>query len=278
MPRWLILLLFCLMPLCASAGDVAVPPLGHRVTDLTGTLSAEHAATLESRLAALEQSKGTQIAILIVPTTQPETIEQYAIRVVDVWKLGRKGVDDGVLVLLAKEDRKSRIEVGYGLEGTLTDAAAKRITTDIMRPYFRQGDFYGGLTAGVNAIVGVVHGGSLPEAKVAFKPTVRPEIVTDFMLVAVIIISALVHVAFGKFMGAVSMGALTGLTVFVRGTEASIAAITGFILFLLMLLDAHWFFYTVGGSSSSGGGFSNSDHGFTGGGGGFGGGGASGDW
>lgn len=277
MLHWLLALVFCLMPFGASTAEVAVPHLERRVTDLTGTLSAEHAATLEARLAALEQSKRTQIAILIVATTQPETIEQYAIRVVDAWKLGRKGVDDGVLVLLAKEDRKSRIEVGYGLEGVLTDATAKRITTDTMRPYFRQGDFYGGLTAGVNAIASVVHGGPLPDVKPKPKPSndspLEPGVVTDVLLVAALIIGLLVHVAFGDFMGAAATGSLIGLAVFVRGAEAWTAVILGLFLFLLMLFDVPWVSVGHGRSDDSGG-----NSGFSGGGGSFGGGGASGDW
>src|SRR5574340_907947 len=128
-----------------AVADVAVPPLKSRVTDLTGTLSANEAVQLEQKLAAFEEKKGSQIAVLIVPTTQPETIEQYAIRVAEAWKLGRKGVDDGVLLLIAKNDRTLRIEVGYGLEGVLPDAIAKRIIDELIVPAFRQGDFAAGL-------------------------------------------------------------------------------------------------------------------------------------
>src|SRR5512143_2646227 len=122
------------------AAEVAVPPLKARVTDLTGTLDAGQRAALEQKLAAFESSKGSQIAVLLVPTTQPEEIEQYSIRVADAWKLGRKGIDDGVLFLVAKNDRKMRIEVGRGLEGAIPDVIAKRIGSDIVAPYFRQGD------------------------------------------------------------------------------------------------------------------------------------------
>jgi len=117
-----------------SMADAAIPPLKARVTDLTGTLSTNEATQLEQKLAAFEARKGSQIAVLIVPTTQPETIEQYSIRVVDAWKLGRKGIDDGVLLLVAKQDRTVRVEVGYGLEGVLPDAVAKRITDEIIVP------------------------------------------------------------------------------------------------------------------------------------------------
>src|SRR5690349_7257398 len=105
-----------LIPASLSMADVAIPPLKARVTDLTGTLSTNEATQLEQKLAGFEARKGSQVAVLIVPTTQPETIEQYSIRVVDAWKLGRKGIDDGVLLLVAKQDRTVRVEVGYGLE------------------------------------------------------------------------------------------------------------------------------------------------------------------
>ena len=118
--------------------EVAVPVLAQRVTDLTATLDAQQTQTLDSRLAALEAEKGAQLALLIVPSTQPETIEQYGIRVVEAWKLGRKGVDDGVLLLIAKDDRALRIEVGYGLEGALNDATANRIVEEIIVPRFKK--------------------------------------------------------------------------------------------------------------------------------------------
>src|SRR5574338_44028 len=134
-------------PLCA---EVPVPALKARVTDLTGTLSAAQRTALEERLAAFEARKGSQIAVLLVPTTQPETIEQYGIRVAEQWKLGRKGVDDGVLLLVAMKDRAVRIEVGYGLEGVLPDAPANRIIDEYIVPRFKQGDFAGGISAGVD--------------------------------------------------------------------------------------------------------------------------------
>ena len=117
---------------------------------------------LDARLAAFESGKGSQIAVLLVPTTQPETVEQFGIRVAEAWKLGRKGVDDGVLLLVAKDDHKLRIEVGYGLEGALNDATAKRIVSDIISPYFKRGEFYPGIDAGVSAIIKVVEGEPLP--------------------------------------------------------------------------------------------------------------------
>ncbi len=130
----------------AAVAEVAVPPLTGRVVDLTGTLSSDQIASLDKKLKDFEDRKGTQIAVLIVPTTAPETIEQYSLRVVEQWKLGRKKIDDGVLLIVAKDDRRLRIEVGYGLEGVLNDATARRIIDEIITPKFRTGDFAGGLS------------------------------------------------------------------------------------------------------------------------------------
>ena len=146
----------------AAQAEVAVPPLVRRVTDLTATLDAQQTQTLEARLAAFEAKKGAQLAVLIVPSTQPETIEQFGIRVAEAWKLGRKGVDDGALLLVAKNDRTLRIEVGYGLEGVLNDATAKRIVDEIIVPHFKRGEFYPGIESGTAAMMRVVDGESLP--------------------------------------------------------------------------------------------------------------------
>src|SRR3974390_3581884 len=142
--------------------EVAVPPLTGRVVDQTGTLSSGDIASLTQTLKALELRKGSQVAVLIVPTTQPETIEQYSIRVAEAWKIGRKKIDDGALLVIAKDDRKLRIEVGYGLEGALNDATAKRIIDEIIVPDFRAGDFAGGISAGVDRIIRIVDGEPLP--------------------------------------------------------------------------------------------------------------------
>ena len=132
----------------AASADVAVPPLSGRVVDQTGTLSSGDIASLTQTLKDLETRKGSQIAVLIVPTTQPETIEQYSIRVAEAWKIGRKKIDDGALLVIAKDDHKLRIEVGYGLEGALNDVTAKRIIDEVITPKFRSGDFAGGISAG----------------------------------------------------------------------------------------------------------------------------------
>ena len=185
---WLLLLL-----LLAGAGawaDVAVPPLTARVTDLAGLLTPVQRTSLEARLQAFEQAKGSQIAVLIVPTTQPETVEQYALRVAEAWKLGRKGVDDGALLLVAKDDHTLRIEVGYGLEGVLNDATSKRITNEIIVPAFKQGRFYEGIDAGVERMIQVIGGEPLP-------PPARAESKTDlFPLVLLGLFVALILLSY----------------------------------------------------------------------------------
>jgi uncharacterized protein len=153
----------------AGAGELApIPDLHHRVTDTTATLSSADIATLDARLAALEQRKGAQVAILLVPTTAPEAIEPYATRVFAQWKLGRKHVDDGVLVLVAKDDHRVRIEVARGLEGAIPDAAAKRIEREYMTPKFRSGAFAAGLGAGVDMLTRLIDDEALPA------PSARP--------------------------------------------------------------------------------------------------------
>ncbi len=143
--------------------QVAVPQLAARVTDLTNTLSAPQIATLDQTLQAFEMRKGSQIAVLIIPSTQPESIEQYGIRVAEQWRLGRKRIDDGALLIIAKDHHGMRIEVGYGLEGALNDAVCARIIREIIAPRFRQDDFYGGITDGLARMIGVVEGQPLPE-------------------------------------------------------------------------------------------------------------------
>ncbi|GAP65006.1 beta-propeller domain-containing protein, methanol dehydrogenase [Mizugakiibacter sediminis] len=156
----------------ARAGDEpAIPPLQTRVTDTTGTLTAGQAQDLERRLAALEQRKGAQLAVLIVPSTQPDTIEDYAVRVFDQWKLGRKNIDDGALLIVAKDDRRVRIEVAYGLEGAIPDAAAARIIREYIAPRFRQGDYYGGISDAVDALTKLIDGEPLPPPLEGRPPT-----------------------------------------------------------------------------------------------------------
>jgi len=157
-----------------AQGLLAIPKLSARVTDLTGTLTAEQQSALEQKLAAFEAAKGAQLAVLIVPTTKPEEIEQYSIRVVDQWKLGRgtvngKRVDDGALLIIAKDDHRIRIEVGYGLEGVLTDAMSNRIISETITPAFREGNFYGGIDGGLDQMMKLVEGEALPPPEHAWQ-------------------------------------------------------------------------------------------------------------
>lgn len=171
------LLSFLLAALIGTAGAqdfVPVPPLQTRVTDMAGMLTQGQRASLENVLQEYETRSGSQIAVLLVNTTAPEAIEQYSIRVLDEWKLGRKGVDDGVLLLVAKDNppslRRLRIEAGRGVQGSLTDAQSKRILQDVIAPHFRQNDFYGGLAAGISAIASLLDKEQLPAPDAANQP------------------------------------------------------------------------------------------------------------
>src|ERR1700712_1583868 len=157
-----ILLALLLSWVFPALADVAVPPLVGRVVDQTGTLSTNDVSALNQTIRAFEARKGSQLAVLIVPTTDGEAIEAFSLRVAEAWKIGRKKIDDGVLLVIAKNDRKLRIEVGYGLEGALTDATSKRIIDEIITPHFRSGDFSGGISAGVDRILRIIEGEKLP--------------------------------------------------------------------------------------------------------------------
>src|SRR4051812_5322546 len=210
------LLVFALFALAGARAyaDVPVPPLKARVTDLTATLTSQQQATLEQTLAAFEQRKGSQIAVLLVPTTQPESVEEYAVRVEEKWQLGRKGIDDGALLLIAKNDRKLRIEVGYGLEGVLNDATAKRIIADDITPRFKQGDFYGGITAGVERMIKVIDGEPLPPPKA--QPQQHREQGFDLNsllflgFILVFVVGGVLRAIFGRFVGAGIIGGVVG--------------------------------------------------------------------
>lgn len=274
MSRWIAILLLCLLPVLAQA-EVQVPPLKARVTDLTGTLTAEQQAGIESHLAAFEQKKGSQIALLVVPTTQPEAIEQYSIRVVEQWKLGHKGVDDGVLLLVAKNDRTVRIEVGYGLEGALNDATCKRIIDEFIVPKFKQGDFHGGLIAGLDRIISVIDGEPLPApAPKSVSGVDKLGQYFPVLFFVVMVAGGLLRTLFGDFMGGVLNGGLIGAIVWFMGVGLIFALVLGIIAFIITLGGTGG----MGGGLGRGGGGFSSGGGFSGGGGGFGGGGASGRW
>jgi uncharacterized protein len=278
----LALLLTQLTSIGAAHADVAVPPLTHRVTDLTATLGAGQIQALESRLADFEAKKGAQLAVLIVPTTKPETIEQYGIRVVDIWKLGRKGVDDGALLLVAKDDRTLRIEVGYGLEGVLNDATANRIIDEIIVPRFKRGDFYSGIESGLNAMMQVVDGEPLPAPQRAASRGKVNNIETLMFIafVLVVAVGGLLRVLLGRFPAALLMGGGLGLLAWLTVAPLIIAVLAGVVAFIFVLLGGGRGIggYGMGGFGGGGFGGGGGGGGFSGGGGGFGGGGASGSW
>ncbi len=274
----------------AQAELVAVPPLKALVTDLTGTLNQSEVAQLDAKLKAFEAEKGSQIAVLIVPTTQPEDIAQYSIRVVDQWKIGRKKQDDGVLILVAKADRKMRIEVGRGLEGAIPDLYAKRIIAEDIAPHFKQGDMVGGLNAGVDKVTGLISGENLaPPTKNNNGPVGDFHLSQywPFYLVGILFLGSILTRVLGRFFGSTAtagiVGGVTGLlSIWPMGIFAGVAA------FIVTL-----FWFSSGGFSgnsgrSAGGGWSGGGSSWGGssggsswgggGGGGFGGGGASGDW
>jgi uncharacterized protein len=274
--------------IAAAAAEVPVPPLGARVTDLSATLSDSQRAALEAKLAAFEQKKGSQVAVLLVPTTQPEAIEPYAIRVAEAWKLGRARVDDGVLLVVAKNDRKLRIEVGRGLEGALPDAIAKRIVSDVIAPRFKQGDFYGGIDAGVDRILRTIEGEPLPA------PGRAPARGFDagwfeiafFVLMAASFAQVILLPLLGRLASSAAVGGVVGFVVWLLSALLGIAVLAGIVAFLLALFapvssGRRWSpaeGWSSGGGGWSGGSSSSDGGGFSGGGGDFGGGGASGDW
>ena len=273
----------------AATGDFAdIPALKQRVTDTTATLSSAEEARIESVLRAFEQKKGSQIVVLIVPTTQPEAIEQYAIRVAEAWKVGRKGVDDGAILLVAKNDRKLRIEVGRGLEGVLPDAIAKRIIAETISPKFRAGDYSGGILAGVEKMIAVVDGEALPPPSKKRVSTSRTaDFFSDFVpfaLVAAFVVGGILRALLGRFVGASLTAGVTGLVAFLLFGALSTAVVSGIIVFIIVLLFGSGRGWSSGQGWSSGGWSSGSSGGgsdgggFSGGGGDFGGGGASGDW
>ena len=295
----LVALLMCWA--CVALADVAVPPLTGPVVDQTGTLSSDDIAALTQKLRNFEARKGSQIAVLIVPTTAPEEIEQYSIRVAEAWKIGRKKVDDGAILLVAKNDRKLRIEVGYGLEGALTDVTARRIIDEIITPKFRSGDFAGGISDGVDRIIGVVDGEPLPA------PPVRPQQgsrsgslsleflnpFNPFVLIPILIFGGALRKLLGRLLGSAAAGGLAALFAWYFFTSWILAGFAGVVTSIFtMFADSITAPTPVGrggrrsggwsgggysgGSYSGGSSSSSSDSG--GGGGSFGGGGASGSW
>ncbi len=282
-------LLLALSLFGSAAAEVAVPPLKQRVTDLTATLDPAQVRALDARLAAFEARKGSQIAVLILPTTQPESIEEFGIRVAEAWKLGRKGIDDGVLLLIAKDDHRLRLEVGYGLEGALNDATAKRIISEIITPYFKRGEYYAGMDAGVTAIIKVVEGEPLPppagySSDAAGAESGNLEQVIGAGFVIFMMGNILLRQLLGRLPSGLIVGGAIGLLVWGMLLSLALAIAAAIVAFLLSLafgpgghgrsFPSGW----GGGTGGWGGGGSFGGGGFSGGGGGFGGGGASGGW
>jgi uncharacterized protein len=286
----------------SARAQVAVPPASARVTDLTGTLSGQAVNRLESKLAAFEAGKGSQIVVLIVPTTEPEDIEQYGIRVFDAWKPGRKGVDDGAILLVAKNDHRVRIEVGRGLEGVLTDVTAGHIITDAITPHFKLGDYDGGVEAGIDQILAVVSGEPLPKPDKKWESHGGLSNVLPLLLLVAAVASGVLRSLFGRLLGSLLTGGVVGGAAWGLSHVLIVGIGAGIVGFLFATLwgssrgwsagGGGWGSFggglgagfisgsgsrgSGGGSRRGGGGFSGG--GFSGGGGTASGGGASGSW
>ncbi|MFZ5484476.1 MAG: TPM domain-containing protein [Pseudomonadota bacterium] len=264
----------------AWAASVPLPALEARVMDQTGTLSAAVRGQLEQRLAELEQRKGSQIAVLLLPTTGDEAIEQFSIRLAEAWKLGRKEVDDGAILLVAIQDRTLRIEVGYGLEGAIPDAVAKRIIEEVIVPRFQAGDVEGGVVAGVDRLIGLVDGEALPEPAANLKGT-DFDSVFPMVMVFMFVIGGVLRSLFGRLPGALIAGGAAFVGAWMIVGAWMMAAFIGLVVFIFTLgagLGGGSGGSGGSGRSGGGGGWSSGGGGFSGGGGGFGGGGASGRW
>jgi uncharacterized protein len=291
----------CFQSLATAQPLQPVPKLSARVTDLTATLSAAEVASLDAKLAAIEQKKGSQVAVLMVNTTQPETVEQFSLRVVEAWKLGRasaqgKKVDDGVLVLVAKADRKMRIEVGYGLEGVIPDAYAKRIIAEQLGPNFKQGNFALGLSLAVDKLGSLIDGAGLPEPQAGDQGKRQAGADADPIsalleqLLPLAVVMFFASMIFGRLFGSLATGGTAAFLALGTAVSPFIAffgaAIVAFVIASILFGNRSRAASSNGWSNRRGsrgpvflpGGFGGGGGGFGGGGGGFGGGGASGDW
>ena len=290
-PRWLSAAgLLALLVGTLAVAQLPVPALTGHVVDLTATLQPEQRAAIEQTLTAFEARKGAQLAVLLVETTAPEAIEPYALRVAEQWKLGRRKIDDGVIVVIAKADRAVRIEVGYGLEGVLTDLSSSRIINETLLPRFKQQDFDGGINAGLGQLIGLIDGEALPAPS---RQAVRGVqglgdigSVAPMLFVVALAVGGVLRAMLGKVPGAlITGGVVAGVAWFVAGA-LSIALVAGVAALLVTLLGGGligrgWMGRaggTFGGGGGIGGGNGGGGGGFGGGGGTFGGGGASGRW
>ena len=280
-----------LVPVWLARAEIPVPKLTARVTDSTGTLTVPERQALEAKLTAFERDKGSQVAVLLVPSLDGETIEDFAGRVTDEWKLGRKGVDDGVLFVVAKQERKMRIHTGRGVQGGLTDALSRRIIADLVAPRFRTGDFAGGINEGVDAIMKAIEGEhlALPEPKKAGRKVDTMSSYTNFFwmaFLAVPIVAVFLRSIVGRAAGAGLTSAITGAAGWLVFGSIGAALLIGVLAFVFTLFTGSglgrglsrggWGGYIPSGGGG-GGGFGDGG-GFSGGGGGFDGGGSSGSW
>lgn len=279
-----------LLALTPALAQLAVPALTAHVVDSTGTLSGEQVQQLESKLSAFEQSSGAQVVLLLVPTTQPEDISSYANRVANTWKIGRKEIGDGLLVVVAKNDRKVRIEVAKTLEGAIPDLAAKRIIDEAITPRFKQGDFTGGLDAGLDQIMKLISGEALPAPAAESTPANAGfdwMNLLVFAFIAVPVVAGMARKILGPKLGSLATGGAVGLLAMLLTSSLLIASLAAFVALVFSLFSnvAHSVGSGFGSGRGPGGGWGGGfggrggGGGFSSGGGGdFGGGGASGDW
>jgi uncharacterized protein len=270
--------------LFALAEDRPIPPLSGRVVDETETLGADQKRALEAKLQDFELHKGSQIAVLITGTTFPEPIESFGIRVADAWKIGRKGVSDGLIIIVAKSDRAMRLEVGYGLEGAIPDATAKRLIDEVFIPGFRDGRFYEGLSAGIDRLIKVIDGEPLPEPSLPNAGSGNLRSIESYFvlfIVATLGIGGVLRRLLGRFPAALVVGAGIGFLAWMIVAPILVALLAGAVAFVVTLFGGSGLAGGLGGGGFGGGfgggGFGGGG-GFSGGGGGFGGGGASGRW
>ena len=269
------LLLTCALGWSALApAQVPVPPLTGHVIDQTGTLTAEQRASLEQTLTAFEARKGSQLAVLMIASSAPEAIEPFALRVAEQWKLGRKKIDDGAILVVAKGDRAMRIEVGYGLEGALNDLTSKRIISETILPRFKSQDFYGGITAGVGQMMRVIDGEPLPAP--SNKPTGGVGDVQQYapvLFILALAVGGVLRATLGKLPGSLVTGGVVAVIAWFVVGAISVALVAGVVALFVTLFGGGMGRHGLGGLYGGGG-----RGGFGGGGGGFGGGGASGRW
>ena len=275
--RWTLLILTLAAAAWShAAGEIiAVPALSGRIVDLTSTLTADQVERLNQKLQTFEHRGGSQIAVLLIPTTQSEPIDAFAIRVADAWKLGRRKIDDGAILVIVKNDRTARLEVGYGLEGVLDDATNKRIIEDVLLPHLKANDYFSGIDAGLDAVVKTIDGEALPAADASPSTTMALRQLLPVTLVIAVVLGSLLRSVFGRVPGAAATGLVIGAAAWFLG-----GALVG-----ALIAAAVGFFFTLAGRGglamvgmALGGGGRSAGSGFSGGGGGFGGGGASGRW